>query len=88
MGLARGPDQARDEASKGRVQVGRRALSTLLLVVSIMLVYAGASGLIFALISFFAHASDPDVVSQVALGIPSLAIGLGGMQAARYLRRR
>jgi hypothetical protein len=53
-----------------------------------MLVYAGASGLIFALISFFAHASDPDVVSQVALGIPSLAIGLGGMQAARYLRRR
>jgi multisubunit Na+/H+ antiporter MnhB subunit len=88
MRLARGPDRARDQASKGRVQVGRRTLSTLLLVVSIVLVYMGASGLIFALGTFFAHHSDPDVVFQVALGIPYLAIGLGGMQAARYLRRR
>jgi hypothetical protein len=88
MRLARGPDRARDQASKGRVRVARRALSTLLLVVSIVVVYAGASGLIFALVSFFAHHSDPQGVSQVAWGIPELAIGLGGMQAARYLRRR
>jgi hypothetical protein len=88
MRLARGPDRARDQASKGRVRVGRRALSTLLLVVSIVVVYAGASSLIFALVSFFAHHSDPQGVSQVAWGIPELAIGLGGMQAARYLRRR
>jgi uncharacterized membrane protein len=88
MRLARGPDRARDQAGKGRVQVGRRTLSTLLLVVSIVLIYMGASGLIFALLSFFAHHSDPQGVSQVAWGIPELAIGLGGMQAARYLRRR
>jgi hypothetical protein len=51
-------------------------------------VYAGASELIFALLSLFAHHSDPQGLSRVALGIPELAIGLGGMQAARYLRRR
>ena len=87
MRLAWGPDRARDRASRGRVQVGRRALSTLVLVVSIVLVYAGASDLIFALLSFFAHHPDPQGVSQVAWGIPELAIGLGAMQAARYLRR-
>jgi uncharacterized membrane protein len=87
MRLARGPDRARDQASKGRVGVGRRALSTLVLVVSIVLVYMGASDLIFALIAFFAHHPYPDVVAQVAWGIPELAIGLGGMQAVRYLRR-
>jgi hypothetical protein len=88
MRLARGPDRAWGQASKGRVQVGRRALSTLLLVVSILLVYGGASDLIYALITFLAHHSDPQGVAQVAWGIPELAIGLGGMQAARYLRRR
>ncbi len=88
MRLAWGPDRARDQASKGRVRVGRRTLSTLVLVVSIVVVYAGASELIFALLSVFAHHSDPQGVSQVAWGIPELAIGLGGMQAARYLRRR
>ena len=88
MRLAWGPDRARDQASKGRVRVGRRTLSTLVLVVSIVVVYAGASELIFALLSFFTHHSDPQGVSQVAWGIPELAIGLAGMQASRYLRRR
>jgi hypothetical protein len=87
MRLAWGPDRARDQARKARAGVGRRTLSTLLLVVSIVVVYAGASDLIFALLSFFTHHSDPQGVSQVAWGIPELAIGLGGMQAARYLRR-
>ena len=87
MKLARGPDRARDQASKRRVGVGRRALSTLVLVVSIVLIYMGTSDLIFTLIVFFAHHPYPDVVSQVAWGIPELAIGLGGMQAVRYLRR-
>jgi hypothetical protein len=57
------------------------------LVVSIVLIYMGTSDLIFTLIVFFAHHPYPDVVSQVAWGIPELAIGLGGMQAVRYLRR-
>ncbi|MGD0834093.1 MAG: hypothetical protein ABSA40_06655 [Candidatus Dormibacteria bacterium] len=88
MRLATGPDRARVQASAGRVRVGQRALSTLVLVVSIVLVYMGASDLVFALITSLAHHSDPDVVYQVALGIPYLAIGLGGMRAATYLRRR
>jgi hypothetical protein len=44
--------------------------------------------LILALLSLFTHHSDPQGVSQVAWGIPELAIGLAGMQASRYLRRR
>jgi hypothetical protein len=88
MRLARGPDRAWGQASKGGVQVGRRTLSTIVLVVSIVVIYAGASGLIFALLSLFTHYSDPQGVSQVAWGIPELAIGLAGIQASRYLRRR
>ena len=87
MRLAWGPDRARDQASKGRVRVGRRTLSTLVLVVSIVVVYGGASSLLFVLIAFVAHHSYPNVLWQVAWGIPELAIGLVGMQAARYLRR-
>ena len=88
MRLARGPDRAWGQASKGEVQVGRRTLSTIVLVVSIVVIYAGASGLVFALLSLFTHHSDPQGVAQVAWGIPELAIGLGGVQASRYLRRR
>jgi len=43
--------------------------------------------LLFVLIAFVAHHSYPNVLWQVAWGIPELAIGLVGMQAARYLRR-
>jgi len=88
MRLAWGPDRARDQASKGRVQASRRTLSTLLLIVSIFVVYAGASSLIFALLSFVTHHSNPQGVAQVAWGIPELAVGLAGIQAARYLRQR
>ena len=87
MRLATPQNQARGQAHKGRVRAGRRALSTLVLIVSIVLVYWGASDLIIAIVTSLAHVSDRDVVPQVALGIPFLAIGLGGMQAARYLRR-
>lgn len=87
MRLATSQNQARGQAQKGRVRAGRRALSTFVLVVSIVLVYGGASDLIFALLSFLTHHPNPDVVSQVAWGIPELAIGLGGMQAARQVRR-
>ena len=88
MRLATPQYQARGQAHEGRVRAGRRALSTLVLVVSIVLVYWGAADLIIAIVTSLAHVSDRDVVPQVALGIPFLAIGLGGMQAARHLRRR
>lgn len=47
-----------------------------------LVVYRGASNLIVA---FFGHAS---VVPQVAFGILFLAIGVGGMRGAWYLRQR
>jgi len=83
MRLATPQDHATGQAHKGR-----RVLSTLVLVVSIVLVYWGGSDLIIAIVTSLVHVSDRDVVPQVALGIPFLAIGLGGMRAARHLRRR
>ncbi len=87
MRLAWGPHRGGGRAGTGRVRVGRRALSTLLLVVSIVVIYAGASDLVFALLSLLTHHSDPQGVVQVAWGFPELAIGLGVMQAARHVRR-